>query len=233
VLRLAQPALPLFLFYVAVIGGARLVGVPKELLDVVIVGAGLPLWFLAAYTLCQAVVSLMAGLHTRAPIRTLLVLLACALVVDTIRFADGWFTARAVAFLVGSRLMTIYLWHLPVIIALSGILLLIPGAAPQPATPLWWWTRPLAYVLVLLAVFGLSFVVGRWEAPREVGGTPPTWIVAVSVALTFVPAYCVLQWGLDFPLAILGALFFGGAVMLLGRWPASQRREPAVSSISP
>ncbi|CAN5155576.1 acyltransferase [soil metagenome] len=326
VLRLAQPALPLFIFYVVVMGGARLFGVPQELLDVVIVGAGLPLWFLAAYTLCQAVVPLMAGLHARAPRRTLVVLFAGAILVDAIRFgghgywignvnlffvwvlvqqigfwyADGWFAARrwwqlvaipagcylalalitvrgpysadmlamlnpptiplvllglaqacilrlirpllarlmstpparAAVFLVGSRLMTIYLWHLPVIIAISGILLLIPGASPVPASPAWWWSRPLAYVIVLLAVFALSFLVGRWEAPREVGVTPPAPIVALAVALTFIPAYCVLQWGLDFAFAVMGALFFGAAVLVLGRWPSAQRREPALSSMS-
>ena len=89
VLRLAQPALPLFIFYVVVIGGARLLGVDRDLLDTVIVGAGLPLWFLAAYTLCQAFVPIMAGWHARAPRATLLVLFAGAVVVDVIRFATG------------------------------------------------------------------------------------------------------------------------------------------------
>ncbi|MFW8745895.1 hypothetical protein, partial [Mesorhizobium japonicum] len=35
--------------------------------------------------------------------------------------------AKAVVVLAGTRLMTIYLWHLPVIIALAGVALLIPG----------------------------------------------------------------------------------------------------------
>ena len=315
VLRLAQPALPLFIFYVAVIGVARLVGVDKELLDVVIVGAGLPLWFLAAYALCQAFVPIMAGWHARAPRATLLVLLAGVVLVDALRFttgvsevglanlffvwilvqqigfwyADGWFAARsgwqlagltiatyavfvavtipdgwysndmlanlnpptlplvllafaqacilralkpwlgrlmnthaarAVVFLVGTRLMTIYLWHLPLIIALSGVALLIPGAAPAPDSAAWWMTRPIFFVVVFAALFGLSFLVGRWEAPREVGALPPTPVVALAALLTFIPAFCVMQWFLDFPLAITGALCLGAAVLLLGRWPA-------------
>jgi len=73
-------------------------------------------------------------------------------------------------------------------------------------------------VVVLLALFALSFLVARWEAPREVGVTPPRGIVVLSVALTFIPAYCVLQWGLDLPFAVMGAAFFGAAVLLLGRW---------------
>ena len=82
-------------------------------------------------------------------------------------------------FLVGARLMTIYLWHLPIIIALSGLALLIPGASPAPGTAAWWWSRPLLYVIVLVALFGLSFLVGRVEAPKEVGPTPPASIVIV------------------------------------------------------
>jgi len=323
VLRLAQPALPLFIFYVAVIGVARLVGVDKELLDVVIVGAGLPLWFLAAYALCQAFVPIMAGWHARAPRATLLVLLAGVVLVDALRFttgvsevglanlffvwilvqqigfwyADGWFAARngwqlfglaagayvvmaavtlpdgwysndmlanlnpptlplvllavaqacilralkpalsrlmnthaarAVVFLVGTRLMTIYLWHLPLIIALSGVALLIPGASPTPGSPGWWMSRPIFFVIVFAALFALSFAVGRWEAPREVGITPPPFIVALAAALTFIPAFCVTEWGLDLPLAVTGALCLGAAVLLLGRWRSrTGAMEPA------
>lgn len=321
VLRLAQPALPLFLFYVVVVGVARfIVKVDPELLDTVVSGAGFPLWFLAAYTLCQSLVPFMAGWHARAPKRTVVVLLAAVILVDTLRFtagvteigllnlgfvwllaqqfgfwyADGWFAARngwqlfgiavacyailylvigvfrapyswdmlanlnpatlplvllalaqacilramrpwlawlmtthaarAVVFLVGTRLMTIYLWHLPLIIALSGVALLIPGASPEPATAAWWISRPIFFVVVLAALFGLSFLVARYEAPREVGPTPPPAIVALGAVLTFVPAFAVLQWFLDFPLAVLGAVSFSIAILLLGRWPAARAR---------
>jgi fucose 4-O-acetylase-like acetyltransferase len=316
VLRLAQPTLPLFLFYVVVLGGALLVGIDRELLDVVATGAGSPLWFIAAYTLCQALVPTMAGLHARRPLATLAGLLAGAILVDAARYAtgideigllnlafvwllvqqlgfwyaDGWFArrawwqlvllaaaayatlvpltalgpysddmltnlnpptlplvalglgqacvlrllrpalarlmgthaARAVVFVVGSRLMTIYLWHLPVIIVLSGAALLIPGASPEPGTSAWWWTRPVMFVLTLLALFALSFLVGRWEAPRELGPTPPGAIVAASVVLTFAPAFAVMQWFLDVWLALLGSVALAAAVLLLGRG----RRSP-------
>ena len=70
------------------------------------------------------------------------------------------------------------------------------------------------------ALFALSFLVARYEAPREVGPTPPVGIVALGAVLTFVPAFAVLQWFLDFPLAVLGAVSFSIAILLLGRWPA-------------
>jgi hypothetical protein len=271
---------------------------------------------LAAYTLCQALVPVMAGWHARAPRRTLLVLLAGAIVVDALRYstgvteiglanlffvwllvqqlgffyADGWFAARrwytlvtiavlayaslvpltqwgpysddmltnlnpptlplvalavaqacilrllrpalarlmgthvarAVVFVVGTRLMTIYLWHLPVILLVSGALLLVPGASPVPGSSAWWWSRPVMFVLVLAAVFALSFVVGRWEAPRERGATPPTGVVAVATVLAFVPPFLVMEFFMDLPTALIGVVLLSAAVLLLGRW----RRRP-------
>jgi fucose 4-O-acetylase-like acetyltransferase len=318
VLRLAQPSLPLFLFYVVVVGGATLIGIDQGLLDSVVGGAGSPLWFIAAYTLCQALVPVTVRLHARAPIATLLVLLAGVIAVDTARYssgieelgyfnmlfvwvlvqqlgywyADGWFArrawwqlvliavacyaalvplafpgaigpysadmltnlnpptlplvllalaqacllrllrpalaklmntkgARAVVFLVGTRLMTIYLWHLPLIIIFAGLGLLIPGASPEPSSPVWWWSRILVYLLVLAALFALSLLVGRWEQPRELGPTPPIWVVVVAAALTFIPPMLVIEYFLGWGLAILGAALFSIAILLLGRWPAA------------
>jgi hypothetical protein len=130
---------------------------------------------------------------------------------------------RAVVFVVGTRLMTVYLWHLPLIIALSGVALLVPGASPPPGSAAWWWSRPVFFVVVAVALFGLSFVVARWEAPRELGATPPGPVVGVAAFLTFLPAFCVMQWFLDLPSALLGAACLGAAVLLLGRWPARAR----------
>lgn len=313
VLRLAQPALPLYAFYMVVIGGARLLGVDPALLEVAVTGAASPLWFLAAYTLCTSLVPWMVHWHSRAPRATLLVLLAGVIAVDALRFstgieqiglinlafvwllvqqigfwyADGWFAARrwytlvlvaavayaslvpmtqigpyfddmlanlnpptlplvalaigqacilrllrpalaalmnthaarAVVFVIGSRLMTIYLWHLPIILVVTGIGLLVPGGAPEPATAAWWWSRPVLFVIVLVALYGLSFLVGRWEAPREIGPTPPTGIVAFAAVLSFIPSFLVLEFFMDLPLAITGTVLLSFSILLLGRWP--------------
>ncbi|MBI5161412.1 MAG: acyltransferase [Micrococcales bacterium] len=324
VLRLAQPALPLYAFYAVVLGGAALVGVDPSLLAVVAQGAGAPLWFLAAYTLCQALVPAMARLHLRAPRRTVAALAVGAVLVDALRYssgidpvglanlffvwllvqqlgfwyADGWFAdrrpwqlvlvagacylallpmtvvgpystdmltnlnpptvplvllglaqacilrlirpalarlmrtrpARAAVFVIGSRLMTIYLWHLPIIIVLSGIALLIPGASPEPATTAWWWTRPVLWAMVMTTIFGLSFLVGRWEAPRPIGITPPVAVVAVAVVIAFVPNFLVMQWYLNLVFALTGVVLLGAAVLMLGRWPTRATTDAPVAT---
>jgi fucose 4-O-acetylase-like acetyltransferase len=317
VLRLAQPAFPLFVFYMVVVGAATLIGVNPKLLGPVALGAGSPLWFLAAYGLCQAVVPFAVHWHLRAPKRTLIVLLVGAIIVDAARYAtgndavgllnlffvwvliqqfgfwyaDGWFDrrtwwqlvivalaswatlfpltiwgpyspdmltdlnpptvplialglsqacvlrllrpalarlmgtrgARATVFVIGSRLMTIYLWHLPIIIILAGVALLIPGASPAPGSAAWWWSRIPIYALVLALLFVLSLLVGRWERPRELGPTPPGWVVAVAAALTIVPAVLIIQYFLDLKLAVMGAACYGIAILVLGRWPRATR----------
>ena len=321
VLRLAQPAFPLFVFYVVVVGAATLIGVDPKLLGPVVLGAGSPLWFLAAYGLCQAVAPFAVHWHQRAPKRTLLVLLLGAIIVDAIRYstgivpigllnlffvwvliqqlgfwyADGWFDrrswwqlvlvalaswatlfpltiwgpyspdmltnlnpptvplialglsqacvlrllrpaltrlmstrpARAVVFLVGSRLMTVYLWHLPIIITLAGVALLIPGASPEPGSAAWWWSRIPIYLVVLGLLFALSLLVGRWERPREMAAPPPGWVVAVAAVLTIVPPTLIIQYFLDLKLAIVSALCFGIAILVLRRWP----RRPLIESV--
>jgi len=324
VLRLAQPAFPLFVFYVVVVGTATLIGVDPNLLGPVVLGAGSPLWFLAAYGLCQAVVPFAVHWHSRAPKRTLLILLLGAIIVDVARYstgivpigllnlffvwvliqqigfwyAEGWFdrrswwqlvlialaswatlfpltiwgpyspdmltnlnpptvplialglsqacvlrllhplltrlmntrAARAVVFLVGSRLMTIYLWHLPIIIILAGVALLIPGASPEPGSAAWWWSRIPIYLVVLGLLFALSLLVGRWERPRDVQTRPPGGVVAVACILTIVPPTLIIQYFLDLKLAIVGAVCFGLAILLLRRWPQRPRIESVRSA---
>ncbi len=310
-LRLAQPALPLFVFFAVVLVAVTPAGIAPGLVESAAVGAGSPLWFLAAYLLCQAGVPLLTRLHERAPRMTIAALFAGVVLVDVARFttgvteigllnllfvwpliqqfgfwyADGWFDRRspvtllaiaaacylllwpltgwgpyspsmlgglnpptlplvalglgqacllrlakpvlsrlmelramqAFVFLLGSRLMTVYLWHLPVILAVTGVTLLIPGAAPAPSSPAWWWTRPLVFVVVLAAVLALSLLVARWEALGDLRATPGAVLVAIGWLCAFVPPFAVMQWFLDVQLAVGGAILLAAAVLLLRR----------------
>jgi hypothetical protein len=89
VLRLARPALPLFVFFAVALGIATAIGVDPSLLDTIATGAGSPLWFLAAFLLAQSFAPAMVRLHAAAPRASLAVLLAGAVLVDALRFATG------------------------------------------------------------------------------------------------------------------------------------------------
>jgi hypothetical protein len=134
---------------------------------------------------------------------------------------------RAIVYVAGTRLMTIYLWHLPVIIALAGVSLLIPGAAPPPGSAAWWLTRPILYGVTLLAVFGLSSVVGRFEAPPGELRTPDLRLTIIAAALTFIPALLVTVYFLSLWTAVLGAALIGGAVLVL----SSRATRPATPMV--
>lgn len=312
-MRLATPALVLFAFFAVVLGAATLAGVDPALLETVAAGVGTPLWFLAAFLLVQCLVPFLAGLHVRAPKRTLAVLALAAVSVDAARvatgideigllnlvfawgfvqqlgfwYADGWFrrstvprlvalaglaylliwagvsagwyspdmltnlnpptvplmllgvaqvslltvvraplarlmetrAAQAVVFAVGSRAMTVYLWHLPVIVALAGLSLLVPDAAPEPGSAAWWASRPVVLVAVLAVVWAVSLPLGRFErvstAIPEGFRRPATWAIVAAAVLAFIPPFTVMQWFLDLELAVVGTVLLAASVVLV------------------
>ena len=341
VLRLARPAFPLFVFYIIAIGAGLIIIMATgflgfRVLDAVIIGAGSPLWFIAAYAISQAFLPFLARMHDVAPKRTVVLLLTGVILVDVLRFAtadlgmvsfwlgllnllfvwpliqqigfwyaDGFFDrpwwqlalislaalgmlwplttfgpyavdmlvnqnpptlplvfiglsqaaflrllkrplsavmrtrpAKALVFIAGTRLITIYLWHVPMIVLVAGLALLIPGASPSPGSAEWWWSRPIEYVLLLALLFALSFVVGRFEQPREPGPTPPIAVVGLATALVVAVPTIMIPLGLDFVLAVAGAITFGVAILLLGRWgltlgprprPEDAQQSPALT----
>ncbi|MFS0852272.1 acyltransferase family protein [Microbacterium sp. 179-I 3D4 NHS] len=130
--------------------------------------------------------------------------------------------ARAAVFLIGSRLMTIYLWHLPVIMILIGLELLLPLPMPDPGSALWWWTRPLFLLVVMAAVWLLSLWLVRFEATRH-RGTPRFAGVGATVAAVAVfaaPVVAITLYGLDLTLA---ASALAGAACAL--WLTGSRRS--------
>jgi hypothetical protein len=127
--------------------------------------------------------------------------------------------AQGLVYVIGSRLMTVYLWHLPLIMVLTGVELLLPLPMPVPGSATWWWTRPLFLLIVLGAVWLLSLWLGRYEqAPPPGPARFPRRSATVTAVLMFaVPFIAITAYGLDFPLAAvalastLAALFLSAA----------------------
>lgn len=73
---------------------------------------------------------------------------------------------RAVA-AVNARAMTIYSWHMLVLILLAGGLLLSGATLPDPLSTAWWAGRPLWLAVVAVGVIAVVRLVGRLEdGPR-------------------------------------------------------------------
>jgi hypothetical protein len=120
--------------------------------------------------------------------------------------------ATAVA-AIGARAMTIYSWHMLVLIGLAGVLLVtVGGGLPAPLTEAWWLTRPLWIVTVFIVVALVVAVTGRREAaaetsrstlpPHPATATTALLLAAVGVVLVLVFGATVAAW-------------FGGALLLM------------------
>ncbi|GMA89472.1 hypothetical protein GCM10025869_00010 [Homoserinibacter gongjuensis] len=115
---------------------------------------------------------------------------------------------------IGARAMTIYSWHMLVLIGLAGVLLVTVGdELPAPLTEAWWLTRPVWIASVLVVVALLVAVVGRREAAADPGRptTPAHPATAVTaVLLAAVGVVLVLVFGAS------AAAWFAGALLLVG-----------------
>jgi fucose 4-O-acetylase-like acetyltransferase len=331
-LRLVRPAAALLAVMFVGLWGALLAGVDPQVVQLLASGAGMPLWFLAAYLAAQLNIPFLVRLHRRAPWLTLLGLVALVVAVDCFRgafptfayinmvfvwcavqqlgffMADGLFdrwsrsqllglvaasnllmlvlvmlglyrdnmlvnlnppnlslfllgvwqaavlqlsrpllTAvaavrwiRAVVAVAGRRAMTVYLWHLPLLAAMTGVLLLTDFPQPASGTAGWWWSRPLVFLGVAILLLPAVLVFGRLEerptpAMHSRGRAPGAVVTAVVVV--FVPVADAAVNGLTLGLLGGGAACFALAVLLLGRVPARGIRplpaQPLSANVEP
>lgn len=322
-LRLVRPATALLACMFLGLWAALLLGVHPQVIQLMTAGAGMPLWFLAAYLAAQLNIPLLARFHERAPWLTVAALAALVVAVDCLRgalpllayanlvflwctvqqlgflMADGHFArlsrsalvgfivaanlllgivtglglysgnmlvnlnppnlcllllgvaqaavlqlarpgigwlarvgwVRAVVAAAGRRSMTVYLWHLPLLVAMSGLLLLTDFPKPAAGTAAWWWARPLVLLGVVALLLPVIAAFGRLEerptASVHTRGRPAGAVMTAAVVV-FIPVTDAAFNGLTLGLLGGGAACFALAVLLLGRMPeraAAQERE--------
>ncbi|MEO5609233.1 MAG: acyltransferase [Ornithinibacter sp.] len=88
--------------------------------------------------------------------------------------------------MVTARIMTIYLWHLTVMVLVIGIALLLGGAGlgAEPLSSDWWAGRPLWWGVLGVVTLGVVAAVGRFEsAPSAVADQPAVWRPVVATVL--------------------------------------------------
>ena len=118
--------------------------------------------------------------------------------------------------------MTVYLWHLPLLAAMSGLLLLTDFPKPAAGTAEWWWARPLVLLGVIALLLPVLAAFGRLEerptASVHTRGRPAAAVVTAAVVV-FIPVADAAFNGLTLGLLGGGAACFVLAVLLLGRMP--------------
>jgi fucose 4-O-acetylase-like acetyltransferase len=323
-LRLVRPAAALLAVMFAALWAARLSGVEAQVVELIVTGAGMPLWFLAAYLAAQLNIPWLAALHDRAPWLTLAGLTALVVAVDCFRgslpllaYANIlflWCAVQQLGFLLadapagkpgastlvgviiasnlilglvtglglyrgnmlvnlnppnlcllllgaaqaaalqlarpvlggaasaqwvqtvvgmaGRRAMTIYLWHLPLLAAMSGLILLTDFPKPPAGTAAWWWSRPMVLLGVMALLLPALAVFGRLEERPTASAHSrrrPAAAVVLAVVAVFIPVVDAAINGLTLALLGGGAACFALAVLLLGRIPVRPGGPPDAS----
>ncbi len=111
-----------------------------------------------------------------------LVLLAEPLLARWMRRLRPWTVVVAVS----SLIMTLYLWHLTAMVMVIAIGMFTGGVGfgIEPLSALWWWTRPVWFVVLILLTLCLALIFGRWERPaKDERPAPPWWRPVLAVLL--------------------------------------------------
>ncbi|MGG7463387.1 acyltransferase family protein [Plantibacter sp. YIM 135347] len=125
---------------------------------------------------------------------------------------------------VGSRSMTIYLWHMPVLVIIAAVLLFSGVVWPEPLSGPWWLTRGVWLGTILVTLVPVASIMGRFER-RSAGGSPgptpsptrrPGIRTATAVVLAIAGVLGVLIGGFTVLTAVTGTLLLSVAVRLVG-----------------
>lgn len=131
----------------------------------------------------------------------------------------------------GTRLMTVYLWHLTVfaLFTAGSVQLGGWGLVPRPAGVEWWRQQPLWLAALALTTLAVVLVLGRFEfVPTAGGDQVAAWPSVLTVLVTVVGLALladgwlvradVVHWYLP--------LFVLAAPVVLGRERPRRRRDP-------
>jgi hypothetical protein len=93
----------------------------------------------------------------------------------------------AVGTWINARAMTVYLWHMLVLVLLAGALLLLKIGLPEPLSGAWWASRPLWLACAVTAVALVAWFAARWEIrrPPATNGPRGSGRVAASLSTVF------------------------------------------------
>lgn len=143
----------------------------------------------------------------------------------------------AATVLVNGSIMTLYLWHVSVLVLVVGLAWWLGGIGlrPLPNSGAWWATRPLWIGLLFAILLPLVAALGRFEQEARAtraGAPPPAWqsvlgAVAVCAGLT---ALSIGGIGAPNLLGIRVAIVtvtFLGAFLVAGRLALPGSRGPA------
>lgn len=124
----------------------------------------------------------------------------------------GQSNAWAATILVNSMIMTVYLWHMTVMIILVALLFVAGGFGLQlvPGSPEWWWSRPLWLAVLFASLLPLAAALAPMERRKGPQKVPPTARMLAGAALACLGLAMLALFGVG------GGPFKGADVVSLG-----------------
>ncbi|MCH1882188.1 acyltransferase [Agrococcus sp. ARC_14] len=155
------------------------------------------------------------------------------------RIAGARVVARAVG-AINARAMTIYSWHMLVLIGLAGASLVSPALLPEPLSDAWWQSRPLWLLAVGVATIAVVRMAGVLETGALAARIAATVEGAAPRAAGMVAAYlfgaagvlAVLVFG-SLPAVWAVAALVLGASLMVARGAQLQRASLRRASVVP
>jgi peptidoglycan/LPS O-acetylase OafA/YrhL len=140
-------------------------------------------------------------------------------------------TPWAATVLVNGMIMTVYLWHLTVMVLVIGLGILLGGVGLglPPGSATWWATRPLWMGLLAVGLIPCVAVFGRLERASGSVAEAPAWrlVLGATMVCGGLASIAFAGIGADGPLGIRWAVvvlaFLGAALAKVRPFP---RREP-------
>jgi len=107
--------------------------------------------------------------------------------------------------LINSMIMTLYLWHITIMVLLGTVLYVADGFGfgIEPGTPAWWWTRPLWIGVLLLLLFPAALALSPLERR---GRSPDARIPPASRQIAGAILLCL-------GISLLAVFGYGGGVI--------------------
>lgn len=124
--------------------------------------------------------------------------------------------------IINTMIMTIYLWHMTVLVLLLGVAYLLDGFGMtlEPGSTAWWWTRPVWILALLIPLLPIALMLSPLERVGRPEGekTPSRWRLITGATLVGCGLVIATLVGFDGSLHSLHtlaaiALILGGAAV--------------------
>lgn len=143
----------------------------------------------------------------------------------------------AATVLVNSMIMSLYLWHITVMLALGALLYFAGGFGfgPEPGSAAWWLSRPLWVAVLLVLLVPLAMLMSPLERIKGRGADcPPAWRQIAGAVLICGGIALLAMWGYGgAPVDYLDVASFVAIVIGAGLAGLRPGRKPAESPPKP